>query len=197
MTTLSQREKFLAVISADSLKKSDAIILLEGDGFYRIPKAMELLDSGWARVIVISGGILNPDNGSLPASDIKDQLIGNGVSEADILTETMSMNTREQALNVIKMANNSGWRRIILVASHYHQYRAYLTFLKVILDMKSGIEIVNAPANTLSWFEINKWGSRFDLLENEFEKIESYSKAGHIATYSQAIEYQRWKELQA
>lgn len=158
---------------------------------------MELLDSGWARVIVISGGILNPDNGSLPASDIKDQLIGNGVSEADILTETMSMNTREQALNVIKMANNSGWRRIILVASHYHQYRAYLTFLKVILDMKSGIEIVNAPANTLSWFEINKWGSRFDLLENEFEKIESYSKAGHIATYSQAIEYQRWKELQA
>ena len=31
-------------------------------------------------------------------------------------------------------------------------------------------------------------------LEKEFERIEIYSKMGHLATYEQAIEYQKWKE---
>ena len=36
--------------------------------------------------------------------------------------------------------------------------------------------------------------SGFDKLEKEFERIEIYSKMGHLATYEQAIEYQKWKE---
>ena len=79
----------------------------------------------------------------------------------------------------------------MLIASNYHQYRAYLTFLKCMEDANLLIEIMNAPAR-LKWFEENNWGRRIEILDLEFEKIEKYSH--HLSTYEKAIEYQKWKE---
>ena len=105
------------------------------------------------------------------------------------------MNTHEQAVEVIQIAKNNSWKRIILVGTHYHQYRAYLTFLKEVIDSKSDIIIYNAPAKT-KWFRNDGWGKRIDLLDQEFDRIENYTKLGHLATYNEAIEYQLWKEMQ-
>ena len=84
----------------------------------------------------------------------------------------------------------------MLVASHEHQYRAYLTFLKVILDIGNDIILYNAPVRNLGWFKDLGWGIRCERLEQEFIRIEKYSQLGHLATYKEAIEYQQWKELQ-
>ena len=117
-----------------------------------------------------------------------------GISRDAIIMEDISLNTREQAVKVTGIISQNSWRRVILVASHYHQYRAYLTFLKVILENELKIDIINAPANYLNWFEDMGWGRRYDLLQDEFGKIEKYGKMGHIASFEQAIEYQKWKE---
>ncbi|MBP5484225.1 MAG: YdcF family protein, partial [Bacteroidales bacterium] len=108
--------------------------------------------------------------------------------------EDKSLHTRQQAIEVVKMAMERGWKKLALVASHEHQYRAYLSFLREVLDSGSGIILYNAPVRNLNWFVDSGWGYRFDRLKAEFERIEKYSAMGHLATAEEVIAYQRWKE---
>ena len=190
-------EKLIILVDNDCIKKSDAIILLEGDGLNRIPKAVKLYQAGFADKIVFCGGITNLAYGSFPFSMAYPELIHAGIPPAAIIHESSSQNTREQAIEVVKLAIFNGWNKLILVASHYHQYRAYLTFLKEIVDTNSTILLYNAPAKDLKWFEETGWGKRFDLLDDEFDRIEEYTKLSHLASINEAIEYQKWKEKQA
>lgn len=193
---MNQREKFIILVDNDCIKKSDAIILLEGDGLNRCSKAIELYKQGFSEIIVFSGGIDNPSYGSIPYSEIVPILVKSGIPPHAIIHEKKSLNTREQAIEVIKLATNRGWKKLLLVASNYHQYRAYLTFLKEVNETKSDILLYNAPSENLNWFEETEWGQRFDLLDQEFLRIEKYNELGHLATFNDAIEYQKWKEQQ-
>jgi uncharacterized SAM-binding protein YcdF (DUF218 family) len=193
---LTPREKFIILVDNDCIGKSDAIILLEGDGYNRYSYAAQLWKEGYADTLVFSGGAVNYEYGSYPFNDILPMLLEIGVPQNVILHEANSLNTQEQANEVFKLAVQRGWSRLILVASHFHQYRAYLTFLKCSLLMKSPIIIFNAPVRNIKWFKTNKWGNRYILLDQEFDRIIKYHEFGHLATYEEAIEYQIWKEKQ-
>ncbi|MCR5471267.1 DUF218 domain-containing protein [Xylanibacter ruminicola] len=193
---ITDREKILAIVDNDCLTPSDAIILLEGDGFDRFRQAVSLYKQGMAPKIVFSGNIVDYDYGSYPFSEILPLMLKEGMPEQDIIHEDKSLNTREQAVEVVRMAQEYGWKKLILVASHEHQYRAYLTFLREVLDTKSGITLYNAPARNLKWFEDKGWGTRFNRLQAEIDRIERYSAMGHLATAEEVIDYQKWKETQ-
>jgi len=191
---ITDREKILAIVDNDCLSTSDAIILLEGDGFDRFRKAVSLYKQGKAPKIVFSGNITDYDYGSYPFAEVLPRMLEAGVPEEDIIHEDKSLNTREQAVEVVRMAMERGWKKLILVASHEHQYRAYLTFLREVLDTHSGIILYNAPARNLNWFEDKGWGTRFERLEAEILRIEKYSEMGHLANAQEVIDYQQWKE---
>ena len=193
---ITEREKILAIVDNDCLSVSDAIILLEGDGFDRFRKAVSLYKQGKAPKIVFSGNITDYDYGSYPGEEVLPRMLEAGVPEDDIIHEDKSLNTREQAVEVVRMAQERGWKKLILVASHEHQYRAYLTFLREVLDSKSGITLYNAPARNLDWFVDKGWGTRFERLEAEILRIEKYTEMGHLANAQEVIDYQKWKEAQ-
>lgn len=193
---MTEREQFIAIVDNDILSPSDAIIMLEGDGFSRIEKTATLYKQGIAKNIVFSGNITNYDYGSYPLTDLLPEMKKQGIDEADIIHEDKSLNTREQAVEIVKIAMKNGWKKLALVASHEHQYRAYLTFLREVLDTRSGIILYNTPARNLGWFKETTWGVRFNRLDQEFERIVKYSSLGHLASFKEAIDYQRWKELQ-
>jgi len=193
---ITDREKILAIVDNDCLSVSDAIILLEGDGFDRFRKAVSLYKQDKAPKIVFSGNITDYDYGSFPFAEVLPRMLEAGVPETDIIHEDKSLNTREQAVEVVRMAQEQGWKKLILVASHEHQYRAYLTFLREVLDSRSGITLYNAPARNLDWFVDKGWGTRFERLEAEILRIEKYSELGHLATAQEVIDYQKWKEAQ-
>ena len=184
----------MAIVDNDCLKPSDAIILLEGDGFYRFQKAVELYHKGLGKKIVFSGNIIDKDYGSFPYEEVKPFILKGGVPEEDLIHEDKSLHTQQQAIEVVRMAIERGWKRLALVASHEHQFRAYLTFLREVLDTKSGLILYNAPVRNLNWFVDSGWGMRFERLKAEFERIEKYSAMGHLATADEVIEYQKWKE---
>jgi len=184
-----EKEKILALVLSEPPKKADAIVLLEGDGYFRVKKAIQLYEEKWSKKIIVSGGIINYANGSYP--NLLNFLLKK-VPKKSIIIESKSKNTREQAVNVISIAKKNKWKKIILIASHYHQLRAFLTFLKVIEENKILIQIINAPATDLPWFEKNKWGRRIDLFSEEINKITLYKK--HVISYKKAINYQYWKE---
>jgi uncharacterized SAM-binding protein YcdF (DUF218 family) len=146
--------------------------------------------------IVFSGNITDYDYGSFPFSEVLPRMLKEGVPEEDIIHEDRSLNTREQAVEVVRMAVERGWKKLILVASHEHQYRAYLTFLREVLDTNSGITLYNAPARNLDWFVDKGWGTRFERLEGEILRIEKYTEMGHLASAQEVIDYQKWKEAQ-
>ena len=194
---ITDREIVMAIVDNDCLTKSDAAILLEGDGYFRFQKAVELYKSGLVSKIVFSGNIIDKNYGSYPFEEIKPYILQCGVPEDDLIHEDKSLHTQQQAVEILKMAMEQGWRKLALVASHEHQYRAYLTFLREVLDTKSGIILYNAPVRNLSWFVDSGWGMRFDRLAAEFERIEKYSAMGHLATAQEVVEYQKWKEALA
>jgi uncharacterized SAM-binding protein YcdF (DUF218 family) len=184
----------MAIVDNDCLTNSDAGILLEGDGFFRFQKAVELYQRGRIARIVFSGNIVDKDYGSFPYEEVSPYILKAGVPECDLIHEDVSTNTREQAVQVVKMAMEKGWKKLALIASHEHQYRAYLTFLREVLDTKSGIILYNAPVRNLNWFIDSGWGIRFERLSDEFDRIEKYSAMGHLATAQEVVEYQKWKE---
>ncbi|MDA7798110.1 YdcF family protein [bacterium] len=192
--SLTAREKFIALVDNDGIVKSDIIVLLEGDGFNRYKKAADLYNNGYSDKIVFSGAITDYNYGSFPFEDILPKLLESGVPKESIIHEKNSSNTLEQAIKVIDIAIKNKWNKIILVATHDHQYRAYLTFLKQVLERKKEILLFNSPVRNLKWFEKNVWGRRFDNIDNEFEKINTYLQKGHLASFDEAIEYHKVKE---
>lgn len=191
---ITDREIIMAIVDNDCLTKSDAAILLEGDGFFRFQKAVDLYNKGLVSKIIFSGNIINKDYGSFPFEEVKPFIVKGGVLEVDLIHEDKSAHTRQQAVEVVKMAVENGWKKLALVASHEHQYRAYLTFLREVIDTKSNLILYNTPARNLNWFIDSGWGTRFDRLSAEFERIEKYSILGHLASTQEVIEYQKWKE---
>jgi uncharacterized SAM-binding protein YcdF (DUF218 family) len=195
---MTPREQYLAMIANDTLKKADAIVILEGDGFARIPEGVRLYKEGWAPVVVISGGVNNPPH-STTASEMMPEVVKLGVPQSAILLEEKSQHTRDQAVYLSAICKERGWTRMIMVASHYHQYRAYLTLFKGLQEagLDRAVELINAPARDLPWFAHETQGRRIDLLQGEFERIERYAPQGHLASYEDVLAYQEWKEQQA
>lgn len=189
-------ETIFAIVDNDCIEKSDAIILLEGDGYNRVRKAVELYLGGYGKKIIFSGGITDYEYGSYPFTDILPRLLESGIPESMIIHENSSQNTREQAVEVIKLASENNWQKLILVATYEHQYRAYLTFLKEILISNPNIILYNAPARSLKWFDLNPWGRRIDRLEQEIKRMKIYFNKDHLASVEETIKYQEWKELQ-
>src|SRR3989344_4220099 len=122
--------QLLTLIFNEPLEKTEVIICLEGDGRNRISHTVDLYKQGWAKQIVVSGGLNKPPF-SRPAWQMGKLLIKKGVPASKIIVESNTQNTYEQAKEVINLAKKQKWSKIILVASAFHQLRAFLTFIKV------------------------------------------------------------------
>jgi hypothetical protein len=194
---MTDRELFLVLCFNQKIIKANAVVLLEGDGFSRLKKACSLINEGWSNTLVFSGGADNPAYGSYTYHQCLPLIIDGGVKKEQIIWESESKHTREQAENVVQICIEKEWSKIILVATHFHQPRAFLTFLKVLEEKKSErtIDIINASAYA-DWMEETTWGKRIDLLDVEFEKIETYKQSGHISDYKTAIDYFKWSMYQ-
>lgn len=188
---MTARERFICVISSQPLKTADAIVLLEGDYLNRVPEAARLYKEGWAPLVVISGGLDNPPR-SVTASRLLPHVVEQGVPRDAILLEETSRHTREQADEVVGLARSRAWRRIILVASHYHQYRAFLTFFRALkaAGLERQVEIISAPVR-LPWFAGKASGEdvRIALLDDEFEKISQYGRQEDLGGFEDALSY--------
>ena len=68
---ITDMEIIMAIVDNDCLTKSDAAILLEGDGFFRFQKAVELYKRNMVSKIVFSGNIVDKDYGSYPFDEVK------------------------------------------------------------------------------------------------------------------------------
>lgn len=101
----------------------------------RLVRGFELVRSGRARNVVVSAGLRSPRPGDVPEADqLAAKLASWGVSPAQIVPEAASRNTRENAIEVGRLAAARGWRTLLLVTSAAHVPRAAGCFRAVGLE---------------------------------------------------------------
>lgn len=98
----------------------------------RVLRAFELVRAGRARNVLVSGGLVAPRAGDVPEADrLAAKLAQWGVPPAQIAVEITSRNTRENAVEVGRVAAARGWRTLLLVTSAAHVPRALGCFRAV------------------------------------------------------------------
>lgn len=181
--TISARESFTAILFNTPRLSPDAIVVLAGeDGEPRLDYAAGMMRQSQAKHLVISGHT---------ASTLFGKALSRGIPHDRITLEEESTNTREQSVNVVKIAIEKNWRRIMLVASPYHLPRVFLSFLKALQESgkTEEIQLVGCSADHVPWFgkpEGNE-RTRIELLAGEFGKVALYSD--HVASYESALAY--------
>ncbi len=192
--TISDRDAFLSVLyNGPMLKANAAVVLCGEDARPRAAVGVQLLKAGAADLIVLSGGKHAPPRW-VRALQVLPSIYASDVAPDRVVVEPDAMNTREQAVNVLAIATQAQWTRLLLVASPYHAPRAFLTFLKVVNEagIADTLRLSVVAVNHLGGFPWSKSPdgmstARLRLLSREFQKIDEYRN--HVATYAEGLAY--------
>ena len=143
---------------AEQYPRVDAIVVLGGStlpplpprlevevgaSFDRLLHGLRLLRAGRAPRLILSGGAIPFLSGSsLPEAGRMARLAGElGVEPGQLLLESRSRNTRENAVRTARLLEERGLKRVLLVTSARHMPRAAAVF------RKAGVDFVPAPAD--------------------------------------------------
>ncbi len=133
--TFSDTAKYDAVIVLSGMvniqTSSDDSIEFSG-AVDRIIKGIDIIKKGKADYLLLSGG-----TGSLHQKDQSEALllkrfaISLGVPELAILTDEISKNTRQNAVESKRILQNKGLKRVLLITSAFHMFRSNGCFKQV------------------------------------------------------------------
>jgi len=142
---------------AGKMNKADVVVVLGGlidanthrggrpefrDAADRLTAALELYFTGKAGHILISGGSGLMLQGGLREGDVlKDYLVSLGFPREKILGERNSRNTRENAVESLKIIQEKKFKSVVLVTSAFHMPRSVRCFKKV------GLEVIPFPVD--------------------------------------------------
>ena len=126
----------------------DAVVAISGgDTSARAKEAINLYQSGWAKVLIFSGAAVDK-TGPSNAYEMKQLALKAGVPESAIYIDEEATSTKENAINTQEILEKINAKKIILVTSGYHQRRSKLTFER----FTSGIAIISHPVpNDKDW----------------------------------------------
>jgi uncharacterized SAM-binding protein YcdF (DUF218 family) len=123
----------IVVLSAGALHP-DAVRIrddLSGNSLIRCVHAAEVYRQGPPLPLVVTGGIVDPRTAGRPDGDLmRDFLMEHGVSPTDVIVESRSRSTYENALESRKLLDRRGIGEVILVTEASHMFRAVCCFRK-------------------------------------------------------------------
>lgn len=127
--------------------RADAVVAVSGgDTTARARKAIELYKLGWANKLIFSGASADPKAIS-NAEAMKRVAVKAGISEADIIMESKSKNTTENANKTEQILTKNNIKRVILVTSPYHLRRVKMNFQR----QGKNIDFRTAAASDSAW----------------------------------------------
>jgi uncharacterized SAM-binding protein YcdF (DUF218 family) len=106
----------------DEPRRTDAIVVLAGGKKQRLEKALELADRGVSRTLVLS-------DGRDPGWPEANRLCSGSRPRLEVVCfRPEPYSTRGEAEQVAVLARRQGWKRVAVVTSTSHVYRARLLF---------------------------------------------------------------------
>jgi uncharacterized SAM-binding protein YcdF (DUF218 family) len=155
------------LVLEDPMVRVDAAVVLAGDPDYeRTREGAELVRSGAARLLVLTGGEPGPGDS---AESLRMKALAWGVPAERIRLESVSHGTRESLLAVAPILRQESVRTVALVTSPYHQRRAWLLAQGVL----PGVRVLNCPARPSSWSPRGWWRESHSrrIVVTEYAKI--------------------------
>jgi uncharacterized SAM-binding protein YcdF (DUF218 family) len=129
---LSALSDFL-VVPEQLPARADAIVVLGGGGTHgaRESQAAELYRAGLAPVVVTTGGPVAGEREATYAEWSIQRLVRRGVPRESVLATYVGESTRTDALGARRLAEERGWRTVVVVTDDWHSRRAKLVFDQV------------------------------------------------------------------
>ncbi|HLR03202.1 MAG TPA: YdcF family protein [Virgibacillus sp.] len=150
---------------------------------YRLPKALELYNEGFAEKLLFSGGVVWDGNSLTEAELLAKGAISMGVPEKDILIENKSLHSKENVLASMFVLDREFdlhlMHRLIVVTAAIHMRRMHLILQTY---MPSWIKYSLCPVDDNatkenSWFD-HPYGRK--RVNRETKKLIDYAKRGVI-----------------
>ena len=110
---------------------ADVAVVLGGHPRVRVPGALDLLEGGTVQQIALVGGQLVAGR---PHEVLRGEqtLTSLGIPlDSVVCLEAEALGTLDEAQVVLRAAQQRGWRRVVVVTSPYHRWRAALQFESV------------------------------------------------------------------
>jgi len=143
------------LIAQDALSPADAIVVLGGDARHRAPQAAALYRQGLAPVVLAVGGTLADNH--YQAQRTRDVLSSEGVpGDAILVAGLHEASTVEEAQTAAEYAIDRGWRRVIVVTSPYHTWRAGEVFRATLAPLTVDVQLSAAgddPFDPQRWWK--------------------------------------------
>jgi uncharacterized SAM-binding protein YcdF (DUF218 family) len=131
------------VVLGSGVHPADATRLrpeLDPDSIFRCLHAAELYRQGKPCPILVTGGKPDPRMDGPPCAELmRDLLLQLGVKASDLIVETRSRTTHENAVESAKLLEQRQLRRVVLVTDATHMGRAWRCF------HKQGVDATPAP----------------------------------------------------
>lgn len=123
---------------ADELQRVDAILVLGGEHDGREDYALNLARSGWAPTVVMS----NPYDAGDPVMT----RVCRPVPDVEVICARPDpLTTRGEAMMMRRLADASGWSRIMVVSWRFHLPRARLIFRQCFAEEPGSTVMVAVP----------------------------------------------------
>jgi uncharacterized SAM-binding protein YcdF (DUF218 family) len=172
------------LVQQDSPDKADAVVVLAGARVERWLEGVELYREGWAPLIVISPGRVEPAELQLrsmgirfptDAELVRDAMLQLQVPAAAVETLAGSLdNTAQEAAAVHELAASRHWARLIVVTSKYHTRRARFAFVREF--NRTNVQILMRASRYDTSTPERWWSTRADAryVASELEKLIAY-----------------------
>ncbi len=156
---LTAYAKFFTVSNATP--GADALVVLSGDKFTRIPHALKLFEEGYAPEILLTDekkrsirfANLLPNNKMIAQAMIEELGLKAPVSIIQS-QKGGATSTFDEAYDLLKLSEKKKYRHLILVTDAFHSRRAYHAFQTVFEENEINLEM-SAASNKI--FNENNW----------------------------------------
>ena len=145
------------LIIADPLRESDAIAVLSGGGdMSRMEEGARLYLEKMGKWLILTEITTREGEKVTETTTLFKQIaIAEGVPNTSILvTSQAAFSTREEALEILKLAQKRDLQSLIIVTDPFHTFRTRLIFRSVFKD--SGIDIYVRPVRD-HWYRSPTW----------------------------------------
>lgn len=111
------------------------------------------------------------------------------------LDTSAGLNTKVEAEALVRHARALGEGALVVVAAPFHQLRAYMTVVRVLLAEHPQLRVYSHPGQPLPWGERARHSqgslraTRARLIGRELERIERYTASGDLIPVRQVLGY--------
>jgi len=131
-------------------------------------------------------------------------LIALGIEETDVsgvpVSLASSLNTLTEAQALVRYAETNHLARVFIVAAPFHQLRAFITTVSVVLREFPKLRVYNQVGTALLWNETvyHSQGTlqctRSELIQSELVRIERYRRKGDLVSEEEISRYLHWRD---